>query len=67
MMQEFTIAARDHGEAILDEIDGGVAPRRAFPGLAGDVLGPVYGFGNVTVACAVHMPVDGLQHLASTA
>jgi len=35
MAQKFAVATGDHGEAVLDEVDGAVSQRRRLPGIGG--------------------------------
>lgn len=65
MTKQFAIAARDHGEAILDQVRGRVAFRRGLPVVAPDGLEPEDHFGDLPLACAGAVPVDRLQHAPS--
>lgn len=62
MTKQFAIAARDHGEAVLDQVHGRVAFRRVLPVVAADGLDSEDHLGNLQLACAVTMSVNGLQH-----
>lgn len=64
MAQKFAVAAGNHGEAVLDEVDGAVSQRRGLPWISGDARRPVDDICDLAVARAVHAAVDGLQHVA---
>lgn len=63
MAQKFAIAAGDHGEAVLDEVDGAVSQRRGLPGIGGYARCAEDDVGDLAVARPVCAAVDGLQHV----
>jgi hypothetical protein len=66
MAQKFAVAAGDHGEAVLDEVDGAVAQRRGFPGIGGNTRCAVDDVGDLAVARTVCAAIDGLQHVTQS-
>lgn len=63
MAQKFAVAAGDHGEAVLNEVDGAVAQRRGFPGIGGNTRCTEDDVGDLAVARPVCAAIDGLQHV----
>lgn len=62
MTKQLAIAARDHGEAVLDQVHGRVAFRRVLPVVATDGLEPEDHLRDLKLARAVTMSINGLQH-----
>lgn len=62
MTKQFAITARDHGEAVLDQVHGRVAFRRDFPIVAPHGPEPEDRLGDFKMVRAVAMSVDRLQH-----
>lgn len=62
MTKQFAVAAGDQAEAGLDQVRGGVALRRRLPVGAPHGLEPEERPGDFSLARAVTMSVDGLQH-----
>lgn len=67
MSKEFSISSRDHHQTMLDEIHGGVTPRRCLPNLFGDMLGPEDHFRDGAITFTVEMAIDRLDHVSRTA
>lgn len=66
MPQQRAIAARNHSEAVLDEIHGCVAECRGFPWIGGDAIFSEQYVGDFAVGRAIGAAVDGLQHVPCT-
>lgn len=64
MAQKLAIAAGDHGEAVLDEVDGAVSQRRRLPGIGSDARRAVDDVCDLAVGRAIHAAIDGLEHVA---
>lgn len=62
MTKQFAIAARDHGETVLDQVHGRVALWRCLPDVASHGLEPEDHLRDLLLARAAAMSVDGLQH-----